>query len=85
MEEIIRTKEQIKKLRDTLIKELAELPDYNIFNESNAESKKESRQFISELNDFLESGAIPTDKNSEIYYWLTNEKSTFAKDCGIED
>lgn len=84
IDKIIRTKEQIKKLRDTLLKELETLPDINCFGESNAEEQAETKQFIKELSDFLEDGILPSDKGGEIYYWLTNEKSTFAKDCGVE-
>ncbi len=83
--EIIRKIELIKKLRDRLIDELVTLPDHSIFGESNEEAKKETRQNIRELTDYIEEGKVPDDKKGEIYYWLFNEKSTFASDYGVKE
>lgn len=83
MARIIRSKEEIRALIEAMTKELEGLPAYNLWGESTEDSKEETRQWIAELQLALDEGCVEDEWDSEIAYWLTNEKSFFAKDYGL--
>ena len=84
MTKIIRTREEIQALMMALKDQSEALPDYNLWGESTESSKEEMRQWVFELQVALDEGRIEGDEwDSEISYWLTNEKSYFAKDWGL--
>lgn len=72
---IKKTNEEIKKMIDTLQKEVDSLPERNFFGDSNAESKNESLQWISELNQALTFKTIPDNKYSDVGLWLVGKFS----------
>ena len=82
MAKIIRTKDEIEALMGAMDKGLVTLPDYNIFGESNAESKAETRQWIDELQIALDEGRVE-DEWGEVGYWLVNDKSQLAIDYEV--
>jgi hypothetical protein len=84
VDEIDRTDEQIKRLKDTIQKALDKLPDVNASGWSNVNDKTEMKQLIEELNDAL-NGKLPTDKTGELYWWLIGKSSLLAQNFGIEE
>ena len=77
-DEIDRTDEQIKRLKDAIQKALDKLPDANV------DDKTEMKQLIEELDDALD-GKLPTDKTGEMYWWLIGKSSLLAQNFGIEE
>ena len=82
-DEIVKSKEVIKRFKSILQEELDGLPERSVFGDSNEESKAELRRWIRELEMALE-GKLPEDKTGEVYWWLTGKNETFAKACGLE-
>ena len=72
---IKRTDDEIKKMIATLQTEVDGLPERNFFGDSNAESKNESLQWISELNLALTNKAVPNDKWNDVALWLKGDYS----------
>jgi hypothetical protein len=77
-DEIDRTDEQIKRLKEEIQKALDKLPDDNI------DDKTEMKQLIEELNNAL-TGKLPADKTGELYWWLIGKSSLLAQNFGIEE
>jgi hypothetical protein len=75
-DEIARTDEQIKRLKEAIQKALDERQD--------ADEKTEMRQLIEELDDAL-NGKLPADKTGELYWWLIGKSSLLAQNFGIEE
>jgi hypothetical protein len=72
---IKKTDEEIKKMIETLQKEVDSLPERNFFGDPNAESKNESLQWISELNIALTFKVLPDNKWSDVGLWLIGKFS----------
>ena len=83
-DEIDRTDEQIKRLKEAIQKALDKLPDVNASGSSNVNDKTEMKQLIEELNDAL-NGKLPSDKTGELYWWLIGKSSLLAQNFGIEE
>ena len=83
MAALIRTDEQIKALIAAIKAELVGLPDYNIWRESTEDSKADCREWLGELFHALIDSTVQ-ETGSEIEVWLTNERSYFGKDYGVE-
>jgi hypothetical protein len=77
-DEIDRTDEQIKRLKEAIQKALDKLPD------DNTDDKTEMKQLIEELDNAL-TGKLPTDKTGEMYWWLIGKSSLLAQNFGIEE
>lgn len=75
-DEIARTDEQIKRLKEAIQKALDKRQD--------ADEKTEMRQLIEELDDAL-NGKLPADKTGEMYWWLIGKSSLLAQNFGIEE
>ena len=75
-DEIARTDEQIKRLKEAIQKALDKRPD--------ADEKTEMKQLIEELDDAL-NGKLPVDKTGELYWWLIGKSSLLAQNFGIEE
>jgi len=75
-DEIARTDEQIKRLKEAIQKALDERQD--------ADEKAEMRQLIEELDDAL-NGKLPADKTGEMYWWLIGKSSLLAQNFGLDD
>ena len=75
MKEVIRTRKQIEKLAKKIGEELE---DRRIIY-----GREEMSEYIDHLLHFLNTGEI-IDEWNEAGYWLTNEKSYFGKDYGVE-
>ena len=75
-DEIARTDEQIKRLKEAIQKALDTQRD--------ADEKTEMRQLIEELDDAL-NGKLPADKTGEMYWWLIGKSSLLAQNFGIEE
>ena len=72
---IKRTDEEIKKLIDTLQAEVDDLPEHNIFGDSNAEGKSESENWIKDLKIALTFKVLPDNKWNDVRLWLLKEYS----------
>ncbi len=83
-DEIDRTDEQIKRLKEAIQKALDKRPDFNASGGSNVDDKTEMKQLIEELNDAL-NGKLPADKTGELYWWLIGKSSLLAQNFGIEE
>jgi len=83
-DEVARTDNSIKRLKDAIQKELDKLSDVNAYGGSNIEDKEEMNQFIKELDDALV-GKLPHDKTGEMYWWLIGKSNLLAHNFGIED
>ena len=77
-DEIDRTDEQIKRLKEAIQKALDKLPD------DNTDDKTEMKQLIVELDNAL-TGKLPADKTGELYWWLIGKSSLLAQNFGIEE
>jgi hypothetical protein len=77
-DEIDRTDEQIKRLKEAIQKALDKRPEFN------ADDRTEMKQLIEELNDAL-NGKLPSDKTGELYWWLIGKSSLLAQNFGIEE
>ena len=75
-DEIARTDEQIKRLKEAIQKALDKRQD--------ADEKTEMRELIEELDDAL-NGKLPADKTGEMYWWLIGKSSLLAQNFGIEE
>jgi len=75
-DDIARTDEQIKRLKEAIQKALDKRQD--------ADEKTEMRQLIEELDDAL-NGKLPADKTGEMYWWLIGKSSLLAQNFGIEE
>lgn len=75
MDKITRTDDEIKAMIATLQKEVDSLPETNFFGDSNAESIKESNQWITDLNLALSYNVLPDDKFNDVRLWLVGEFS----------
>ena len=75
-DEIARTDEQIKRLKEAVQKALDQRQD--------ADEKAEMRQLIEELDDAL-NGKLPADKTGEMYWWLIGKSSLLAQNFGLDD
>jgi hypothetical protein len=84
VDEIDRTDEQIKRLKEAIQKTLDKRPDFNASGGSNVDDKTEMKQLIEELNDAL-NGKLPADKTGEMYWWLIGKSSLLAQNFGIEE
>ena len=80
--EIVRTKEQIEALKVAIENELKNMPDRNIFGESNAESKAEMRDWIATMGRAL-AGQDIGEEDDEATYWLTDKRATLGVDYGV--
>lgn len=81
--EIVKSKEQIIKLRDVLKEEVENLPDKSLFGDSNDESKRQLHEWIKELDSALESVLIKNE-DSEIYWWLIGKNDILSEDYGVD-
>jgi len=75
-DEIDRTDEQIKRLKEAIQKAIDKQPDAN--------EKIEMKQLIEELDNAL-NGKLPSDKTGEMYWWLIGKSSLLAQNFGIEE
>jgi len=75
-DEIDRTDEQIKRLKEAIQKAIDKQPDAN--------EKIEMKQLIEELDNAL-NGKLPSDKTGELYWWLIGKSSLLAQNFGIEE
>jgi hypothetical protein len=83
-DEIDRTDEQIKRLKEAIQKAIDKRPDLNVSGSSNVNDKTEMKQLIEELDDAL-NGKLPSDKTGEMYWWLIGKSSLLAQNFGIEE
>jgi hypothetical protein len=75
-DEIARTDEQIKRLKEAIQKALDKQQD--------ADEKTEMKELIEELDDAL-NGKLPADKTGELYWWLIGKSNLLAQNFGIEE
>lgn len=72
--ELKRTTEEMQKLLDALKEELATLPETNAFGDSNKESRRETKEWIGDLEASIAIGQnAAEDDTGEMCYWLAGK------------
>lgn len=73
----MKTIQEATRLHDTLVDQLASLPDRNVFGQSNAKEKKIITAYVASLKEVM---AGKPANNSDIESWITGDDIAFMSD-----
>ena len=77
----MKTAEEARKMGTILNDEAENLPNHNLFGDSNLEAKTESLSWAKSLLHYSETGTIPDkEDNPEVYNWVTGKKWSALED-----
>jgi hypothetical protein len=81
---IVKSKEEIERLKKLMQEDLDRLPDFTIFRDSYDEDRREISRGIEELEHAYKMEEI-MDEESDVGYWLRGENDIFGRDYGLEE